>query len=83
LLNRNCVRLLGWEGRAAADPGGREVTPGFDFVLRMEFDVRWRAARARGHPKLGGLAGARAGTAIGTENLSVKNSPMTELSARE
>jgi len=36
-----------------------------------------------GHPKLGELAGARAGTAIATENLSVKNFPMMELSARE
>jgi hypothetical protein len=41
------------------------------------------ARGAVGHPKLGGLAGAWAGTAIATENLSVKNFPMTELSARE
>jgi hypothetical protein len=41
------------------------------------------ARGAVGHPKLGGLAGAWAGAAIATENLSVKNFPMTELSARE
>jgi hypothetical protein len=37
--------------------------------------------RLLGYPKLGGLAGGRVPIAI--ENLSVKNFPTTELSARE
>jgi hypothetical protein len=44
------------------------------------FRLSVKALRGRGgHPKLGG----QAGTAIASENLSVKNSPMMELSARE
>jgi hypothetical protein len=44
------------------------------------FRLSVKAPRGRGgHPKLGG----QAGTAIASENLSVKNSLMMELSARE